>query len=140
MTSPAAQRRGVAGAEVAGTRSTVSSVTGPLQMVELMVQTAMIDICPMSAQCPLICGQTLRPSRYLLTCPARPGTRRGLAEGELTAEIVPRGNKPVPGWQPQSRAGTATPAPAPANQLPPGDAAARPARPQVGAARRQAGS
>ena len=37
VTSPAAQRRGVAGAEVAGTRSTVSSVTGPLQMVELMV-------------------------------------------------------------------------------------------------------
>ena len=78
---------------------------------------------------------------------ARPGTAStkgtlaqaglGLTEGELTAEIVPRGNKPVPGWQPQSRAGTATPAPAPANQLPPGDAAARPARPQVGAARRQ---
>ena len=37
VTSPAAQRRGVAGAEVAGTRSTVSSVTGPLLMVELMV-------------------------------------------------------------------------------------------------------
>ena len=59
---------------MAGTRSTVSSVTGPLQMVELMVQTAMIDICPVSAD--------LRPNTPSLSLPVdlpSPAGGRGVA-------------------------------------------------------------